>query len=56
VLAEWQPARTLSPEAAAELDRLIEKAKRLPPETPTWPPMQEVTAEEFLRLRRARKP
>ncbi len=57
VLLEWQPPRlsravglremTLSPEAAAELDRLLAEAKNDPPQTPAGPIPTESSAEEF---------
>jgi hypothetical protein len=47
---------TLSAEAAAELNGLLEEAKTLPPETPPGPPMEELSAAEFLRLKRQGPP
>jgi hypothetical protein len=62
ILREWQPPRlsravglremTLSPEAAAELDHILAEAKSLPPEGVPGPPIQEISAEEFLRRKR----
>ncbi|MBI1913361.1 MAG: hypothetical protein HYS12_01175 [Planctomycetes bacterium] len=58
MLEEWVPPRisgavglremTLTPEAAAELDRILEEAKRLPPEPPR-PRMQEISTDELRR-------
>jgi len=58
ILAGWQPPRlsaavglremTLSPEAAVELDRLLEEGKRLAPDPPR-PRMQELPAAELKR-------
>jgi hypothetical protein len=58
LLSGWVPPRlsmavglreqTLSPEAAAELDRILAEAKRSPPETPAGPIPQVISAEEFL--------
>jgi hypothetical protein len=55
-LSQWQPPRlsaavglremTLPAEAAAELDRVLEEAKRLPPE-PSRPRMQQMSAAEL---------
>jgi hypothetical protein len=64
ILREWQPPRlsravglremTLSPEEAAEFERILAEARRLPPEVVPGPRLQEISAEEF--LRRKRKP
>jgi hypothetical protein len=58
VLSAWVPPRlsmavglremTLSPEAAAELDRILAEAKKNPPPMPTGPLPQQISAEEFL--------
>jgi hypothetical protein len=58
LLRAWQPPRlsaavglremTLSPEAAAELDRILAEAGRQPPESPRAP-MQELPAAELHR-------
>ena len=62
-LDQWAPPRitrsiglremTLSPEAAAQLDRMIEEAKTNPPPRLTGPVPKAISAEEFFR-RRAR--
>jgi hypothetical protein len=62
ILLEWQPPRlsravglremTLSPEAAAELDRILAEARSLPPEVAPGPHPREISAEEFLRRKR----
>ena len=62
IVQEWQPPHlsravglremTLTPEAAAELDRLIEEAKENPPAMPARPRMQEISAAEFRALKR----
>jgi hypothetical protein len=66
VLSAWQPPRlsrsvglremTLTPEAAAEFDRLLEEAKKNPPPTPAGPMPQEISAEEFFALLKQRRP
>jgi hypothetical protein len=58
ILREWQPPRlsaavglremTLSPEAAAELDRTLQEARQRPPEEPHQA-MQEMPADELKR-------
>jgi len=63
ILLHWQPPRlsaavglremTLSPEAATELDRILDEANRQPPEAPSGSPMCVLSAEEFLRLKRS---
>jgi hypothetical protein len=60
-LDQWSPPRitqsiglremTLSPEAAAQLDRMIEEAKTNPPPPLTGPVPRSISAEEFLRSR-----
>jgi hypothetical protein len=65
-LSAWQPPRlsmavglremTLTPEAAAELDRLIEEAKKNPPPMPAGPIPQEMSGEEFSALMRRQRP
>jgi hypothetical protein len=44
---------TLSAQSAAELDRVIEEARSQPPEAPSGQPMQELSAQEFLRRKRS---
>ena len=41
---------TLSPEAAAEFERLLAEARSRPPEIPSGPTPREMSAEEFMRL------
>jgi hypothetical protein len=64
-LSEWQPPRlsmavglremTLTPEAAAELNHILEEAKTNPPPMPAGPMPQEISAEEFFtRMKRPR--
>lgn len=60
ILREWQPPRlsmavglremTLTPEAAAEFNRLIYEQPPPQREEPRHPPMQQMSAEEFRRL------
>lgn len=65
VLSAWVPPRlsmavglreqTLSPEAAAELERILAEARSQPAEVVPGPPMQQMSAEEFLQLMRQRQ-
>jgi hypothetical protein len=60
ILSEWQPPRlsmavglretTLSPEAAAEFNRIVYEQPPPPREESRHPPMREMSAEEFRRL------
>ena len=43
---------TLTPRAAAELDRLLEEAKTNPPALPAGPVPRELSAEEFQAIRK----
>jgi hypothetical protein len=65
-LSAWVPPRlsmavglremTLSPEAAAELDRIVAEAKKNPPQMPRGPLPQKMSAAEFLAdLKRPRR-
>jgi hypothetical protein len=48
--------QTLSPEAAADLDRILEEAKKNPPPLPAGPVPQEISADEFFALGRRQCP
>jgi hypothetical protein len=66
VLSAWVPPRlsmavglreqTLSPEAAAELDRILNEAQTNPPPLPAGPTPRTVSAEEFLALLKPPRP
>jgi hypothetical protein len=60
VLSAWVPPRlstavglreqTLSPEAAAEFDRILQEARSNPPSVPAGPIPREISAEDFFAL------
>jgi hypothetical protein len=62
LISDWKPPQlsmaiglremTLTAEAAAELDRLLAKAKSLPREMPSGPRLEEISAAEYLRRKR----
>jgi hypothetical protein len=66
LLDHWQPPRlsaavglremTLTPEAAAELDRIIDEAKKVPPSAPAGPVPEEMSADDFFALMRHPRP